>query len=96
MLVAAMKKLHFTVSLISDRQMKELNQKHRGIKHSTDVLSFELKEKLPDGQWLGEVVVSQDYARRQAKALGHAYEEEVAFLVAHGVMHLMGVHHGED
>lgn len=86
-------KLHFTVSLISDAQMKKLNQKHRGLDHSTDVLSFELKEELPGGEWVGEVVVDQDFARRQARQLKHSYEEEVAFLVAHGVMHLMGVHH---
>ena len=85
--------LHFTVSITSDAQMRKLNQKHRGVSHSTDVLSFELKEKLPDGEWVGEVVVSKDYARRQAKRLDHSYEEEVAFLVSHGVMHLMGKHH---
>ena len=88
--------LHFTVSITSDAQMRKLNQKHRGVGHSTDVLSFELKEKLPNGEWVGEVVVSKDYAKKQAKSLGHSYEEEVAFLVSHGVMHLMGVHHDED
>lgn len=88
-------KLNFTVSIVSDSQMKKLNQKHRGLKHSTDVLSFEIKEKLPNGEWVGEVVVDQSYARRQARQLKHSYEEEVAFLVAHGVMHLMGVHHEE-
>lgn len=73
--------------------MEELNRKHRGVNHSTDVLSFEMKEKLPSGEWVGEVVVSKEYAKKQAKELGHSYEEEVAFLVAHGVMHLLGVHH---
>lgn len=87
------KKLHFTVSITNDKQMEELNRKHRGVKYSTDVLSFEMKEKLPDGEWVGEVVVSKDFAKKQAEDLGHSYEEEVAFLVAHGVMHLMGVHH---
>lgn len=86
---------HFTISIVSDDQMKKLNEKHRGVKYSTDVLSFEIKEKLPDGQWVGEVVVDQNYARRQAHQLNHSYEEEVAFLVAHGVMHLLGVHHEE-
>lgn len=91
-----MSRLHFTVAIISDEQMKKLNQKHRGIRHATDVLSFELKEKLPNGQWVGEVVVAKDYATRQAKKLGHSYEEEVAFLVSHGVMHLLGIHHRGD
>lgn len=86
-------KLHFTVSITNDKQMEELNRKHRGVNHSTDVLSFEMKEKLPGGEWVGEVVVSKDYAKKQAEDLGHSYEQEVAFLVAHGVMHLLGVHH---
>lgn len=86
-------KLSFTISITNDKQMAELNRKHRGVKHSTDVLSFEMKEKLPDGEWVGEVVVSKDYAKKQAKDLGHSYEQEVAFLVAHGVMHLLSVHH---
>ena len=89
-------KLHFTISITKDKQMAELNRKHRGINHSTDILSFEMKEKLPNGEWVGEVVVSKDYAQKQAEQLGHSYEEEVAFLVAHGVMHLLGVHHGEE
>lgn len=76
--------------------MEALNRKHRGIKHSTDVLSFEMKEKLPGGEWVGEVVVSKEYAKKQAGQLHHSYEEEVAFLVAHGVMHLLGVHHEES
>ncbi len=88
--------LLFTVSLINDEQMKKLNAKHRGIKHSTDVLSFEIKERLPKGEWLGEVVVSKNYAKRQARELRHSFEEEVAFLVAHGVMHLLGIHHKGD
>lgn len=86
-------KLHFTVSITSDEQMKILNEKHRGIKHSTDVLSFEIKEKMPNGEWVGEIAISKNYAKKQAQDLGHSFEEEVAFLVAHGVMHLMGIHH---
>ena len=77
--------------------MQELNKKHRGIDYPTDVLSFEISEKLPDGtRIMGDIVVDGDYARRQAKELGHSVEEEIAFLVAHGAMHLMGVHHDED
>ena len=87
------KKLHFTVSITNNEQMKKFNEKHRGIKHSTDVLSFEIKEKLPNGEWVGDIAVSRNYAKRQARELRHSFEEEVAFLVAHGVMHLMGIHH---
>ena len=89
----AREKLTFTVSITNDGQMKALNEKHLGIKHATDVLSFEIKEKTSQGEWVGEIAVSKNYAKKQARELGHSYEEEVAFLVAHGVMHLLGVHH---
>lgn len=86
--------LRFTFSLIDDEKMQELNRKHRGKKYTTDVLSFELSEKLPDGTILmGDVVVNKEQAEKQAKELGHPIEEEIAFLVAHGVLHLLGKHH---
>ena len=92
-----MSKLHFTVSIVNDKQMQELNEKHRGLNHPTDVLSFELSESLPDGtKLMGDIVVDEDFAKRQAKELEHSVEEEIAFLVAHGTMHLMGVHHDDD
>lgn len=70
--------------------------KHRGLDHPTDVLSFEMSQKLPDGTLLmGDIVVDREQAARQAKELGHSVEEEIAFLVAHGALHLMGVHHEE-
>lgn len=89
-----MTRLRFTFSLVDDKKMRELNRKHRGLKHTTDVLSFALAEKLPDGTVLmGDVVVNKDQAEKQAKELGHSVEEEIAFLAAHGVLHLLGKHH---
>lgn len=86
-----MTKLSFTFSLIDDKRMRKLNRKHRGLSHTSDVLSFELSEELPDGTILmGDIVVNRDKAKEQAKRLGHGVEEEIAFLVAHGVLHLLG------
>lgn len=91
-----MTKLHFSFSLIDDKKMRSLNKKHRGLDHPTDVLSFELNQKLPDGtKLMGDIVVDREQAARQAKELGHGVEEEIAFLVAHGALHLMGIHHEE-
>lgn len=52
---------------------------------------------LPPGEEknLGEVVISYPQARRQAAELGHSEEREVAHLVAHGVLHLLGYDHQE-
>lgn len=92
-----MGKLNFSFSLINDKKMLELNKKHRGKDYPTDVLSFEAAETLPDGTTvLGDIVVNRDQAERQAKELGHSVEEEIAFLVAHGALHLMGIHHEGD
>lgn len=89
-----MSQLHFTFSLITDKKMRALNKKHRGLGHTTDVLSFEAAQVLPSGiKLMGDIVVSKDQAAKQAKKLGYSLEEEIAFLVAHGALHLMGRHH---
>lgn len=88
--------ISISISIVSDPEMKKLNKKHRGKDYPTDVLSFNLDEKLPNGDFmLGEVIVNKDQAKRQAKDYGNSYEEEVAELVEHGVLHLLGVHHKE-
>ena len=85
------------VSFVSDSEMKKLNKKYRGKEYSTDVLSFEVKEKTEDGRfYLGDVVINVDVVEKQAKEFGNTVEEEVAELTAHGMLHLQGVHHEGD
>ena len=52
---------------------------------------------LPPGQTggLGEVIISYPQAQRQAIKVGHSVKQELALLVAHGVLHLLGYDHGE-
>ncbi len=89
-----MSKFKITFALVDDSKMEKLNKKYRGQKGATDVLSFEIKEVGEDGIFLlGEVVVDKKKAEEQAEELGHSYEEEVASLVRHGVLHLLGKHH---
>jgi probable rRNA maturation factor len=45
---------------------------------------------------LGDIVVSLETAERQAKEFGHSFEREVAFLVVHGMLHLLGYDHGDE
>ena len=85
------------VSITSDRRIQQLNQKFRGKDEVTDVLSFKMDQDLPDGRYyLGDVVVGRERAGKQAREAGHSLEEEVAKLVEHGVLHLLGKHHEED
>ena len=81
---------------VHDLEMRALNRVWRGIDAPTDVLSFAAQEgdPLPGAEHtLGDLVVSVDTARRQARALGHRLDEEVAVLIAHGLAHLCGLDH---
>ncbi len=90
--------------ITSDDQVRQLNRLFRGIDGPTDVLSFANMETKagesagfippPDGlQHLGEVIIAYPQATRQAAENGHSVEREVALLVIHGVLHLLGYDH---
>lgn len=95
--------MYIGVSLVDNKTMRALNKKYLGRDCPTDVLSFNY---LDDGvgeasyrgskDYLGDVVVSVEKAREQASENQNTYEQEVADLVAHGVLHLLGVHHEGD
>jgi len=89
--------------LVSDRRMRALNRRYRKKDRPTDVLAFPLLER---GQiyfsrrkinlspvLLGDVVISMPTAKRQAAALGHSLRDEMARLLVHGVLHLLGYDH---
>jgi probable rRNA maturation factor len=92
------------VHLVGDATIRALNAEHRGQDVHTDVLSFPL-HATPDAQQmpfvlppsepvsLGDVVVSVPRAAEQAQAFGHSTARELAYLVAHGVLHILGYDH---
>ena len=91
------KKTYISVTLVDDTEMQKLNKKHLGRDYPTDVLSFNINSETPDGSaYLGDIVVNEDQALRQASEYGNDKEHELADLVAHGVLHLLGVHHDDD
>lgn len=88
---------YISVTLTSDSDIQELNKKYLNRDKPTDVLSFEIKENMENGtHYLGDVVVSTEQAERQAAQYGNSTEEEIAELVAHGVLHLLGVDHPKE
>jgi len=83
--------MRVSFALVNGRRMKKLNKKYLGRDESTDVLAFPMKEKLPDGVYfLGEIVVNADAARRQAREYKVSEKEELARLITHGALHLLG------
>jgi len=73
-----------SLALVDDERIGALNRRLLGREGPTDVIAFEADE----GE--GEVIVSVDTAARQAGEWGHSLQEELRFLVAHGVLHVCG------
>lgn len=83
--------------IAGDDRLQELNSRFLGLDRATDVLSFPDGELLPTGTvLLGEIAVSLDAARRQARELGHGVVRELEELVLHGTLHLLGYDHVRD
>jgi probable rRNA maturation factor len=88
----------FTCLLTSDSEIRRLNRKFRDKDAATDVLSFPAAKGL-DGagvNHLGDVAISVERARVQAREEGHTVEEEIGVLMLHGVLHLLGMDHERD
>lgn len=84
--------------LVGDEDIRALNREHRAKDAVTDVLSFPLWSTEfvvpPDEPVnLGDVVICYPRAVEQASEYGHSAEREVAYLVAHGVLHILGYDH---
>jgi probable rRNA maturation factor len=85
------------VLLCDDRTIQLLNHRFRKKNKPTDVLSFPAQEALPEGLvHLGDVAISLQTAARQAASAGHSLERELALLLIHGLLHLLGYDHETD
>jgi probable rRNA maturation factor len=78
-----------TVALVDDARLQSLHREFMGIDTPTDVMTFPVDESPGEIQG-GELVISVDHAVTQASAWGLSPDEEIAFLVVHGLLHLCG------
>jgi probable rRNA maturation factor len=93
------------IAFVDDAAMRALNSRYRGKERTTDVLSFgqtiapgtkgtlavaDLHREADGSLELGDIVISPEQARRQARRKRHPLLREVAFLAAHGALHLLG------
>jgi len=88
-----------SVSLVDDAEIAALNASYRGRRGPTDVLAFSLLEGEGvehRGRLLGDVVIGLGAAARQARARHRAVDEEVARLLIHGTLHLLGYEHRSE
>lgn len=81
------------VRVISSPEMKKLNSQYRGKDYATDVLSFGAPEPFLSLGYLGELVVALPVLKAQARELKHSPDTELSVLLAHGILHLLGMDH---
>jgi len=90
-------KFAVTVVWTGDAEVRRLNRLHRGKDKTTDVLSFPIADQRDwpeEGEReLGDIVISVSEAERQAKTEGRKYRDELALLLVHGFLHLLGHDH---
>jgi probable rRNA maturation factor len=94
-----------SLRLTDDAAIHTLNQQYRNQDKPTDVLAFAaLEVEFPqleallasDPIYLGDIVISVETAQAQAQENGHSLEKELAWLAAHGLLHLLGWDHPDD
>jgi probable rRNA maturation factor len=89
--------LSFSCFVATGESLRKLNRDFRQKDESTDVLSFPAsRQQGPGPGFAGDLAISIDHARAQARALGHSVEQEISVLMLHGVLHLMGMDHETD
>lgn len=99
------KAYELSLRLTDDEEIKSLNHQYRHQDKPTDVLAFAaLEVDFPNFElgrshmplYLGDIVISVDTATRQAATQGHTLQTELAWLAAHGLLHLLGWDHPDD
>ena len=86
------KKSEVSITLVDDYDIRQINRKYRQINKPTNVLSFELNDPV----LLGDIFISIDTVRAQAKEENISVAEHTAHMVVHGMLHLMGYDHIND
>lgn len=94
-----------TLKLTTDRVIQQFNADYRDRDYATDVLAFatvDLDYQLPDvfyasqPYYLGDLIISLETAHRQANDAKHSFTTELAWLSAHGFLHLLGWDHPNE
>ena len=84
-----------TIAFVSDKTIRQLNRQFRGFDKATDVLSFPSDDNTGESN-LGDIAISVETARVQARENGLKFDEEVSQLILHGLLHLCGYDHETD
>lgn len=104
-------KVYVSLNFVSDEEIQRLNKEFRNVDKVTDVLSFPNLNKTPKEKlekfkksydfdegllFLGDIVISKNVAKAQAREYKHSLTREVCFLALHGFLHLLGFDHVKE
>lgn len=86
------------ILVTDDDEVRGMNLQFLGIDEPTDVLSFpdeadDFIQGMADEPLLGDIAIALPTAQRQAEAIGHSLDAELAHLLTHGILHLCGYDH---
>lgn len=84
--------IELSLILVDINEIHNINKEYRGIDRPTDVISFCLEDE-EDDKYLGDIFVCIEKVYEQSKEYNHSNEREFAFLVVHGILHLLGYDH---
>ncbi len=88
---------NFSIVLVSNEKIQEINKNYRGIDRVTDVISFAFEDnpnmRYNNMRFLGEIYICIPRMQEQAVLYGHSEVRELAFLTVHGLLHLLGYDH---
>ncbi len=93
-----LQKVSFNVIIVDNEYIHKINKEYRNIDRETDVITFALEDEdsviIPDDmRVLGDIYISIDKVKSQAKEYGHSERRELLFLAIHGFYHLLGYDH---
>ena len=85
------------IVIVDNKRIQEINREYRGKDAVTDVISFAFEEvndvEYDDVRFLGEIYISYERCKEQAKDFGHSVRREFSYLAVHGLLHLLGYDH---
>jgi probable rRNA maturation factor len=101
------KDIYVSVIFTTPTVIRKINKEHRQIDSETDVLSFPMfekeeieyiKEEQKEGIYdvLGDIIISVERVKQQAKDYNHSFQRELSYMIVHGFYHLMGYDHMEE
>ena len=90
--------IEFSVIIVNNEDIHRINKEYRNIDKVTDVITFALEDEedsifMEEVNAIGDIYISLDKAKEQAKLYNHSLNRELCFLAVHGYLHLLGYDH---